>query len=1198
MSRIPPVIRPVAGKLSELKDGTLRRKAFDGLPVSARALVRRAIQKEPLFPRQPHLVTVIVPVYNVEDYLHDCLRSIVNQVYTNLEIIIVDDGSTDGSASIAEEFGRNDSRIKLIRQPNAGLGAARNAGMRSASGEFVVFADSDDIVPPNAYRTMLDTLDASGSDFVVGSYYRMTDLRQYTPKWVQDAHSEPIIGATHKDFMLGLANVFAWNKMFRRSFIDRIGLTFPEGIRYEDQLPITRAYIKAKSFDVIPDKLYKWRIRFDGTSITQNKGSYDDVRDRVKVVSTVYDYVNENADAEFRDYWIAKVMGMDLIPYISESLHADDDYRERIHHLIGLLEPHVTDAVLEKISVKARCALYAFKNGTPDELGHVMLANNEIGAHLPTELREGGVYFTPNYPEEVSLTFPDSCLKLSDDELRTEHAISRIKVSEQSLILDGWAFLRNIDLDRSELPNMVVYAESVRDGRRIEATMSHEVDHVSRAVRSKWPNYDSAAFSAEFDLPALDYNELDSNRYLLMIQLEQFGIKRNVPVTNLIKNGSAGRLESVTQNDGKFVKLEFDKNVGLQLGTGYAESYINNIETTDRGFRLSVASKFTEKSVLNSIMGGGEFSNLGEESAAACYRTRVVKLEPRTVLSRVLPHKAYLSLFNGLRRSVLHVSEKAMPGESEYSAGQALRRSRKSTVEYFRSDGLVFVNEILLEGLYLTVSGTGIIPNRASHRLLLESKSRTLEAESVDLNGTEFTARFKLESREYGRSRRLPYDGYLIKLVSDGRNTTLMPGRELGQELPFEVGGSDFRLRMTRTRHGMLWLTFSFSSRDDESGTLNQARLQRWHREADFEVLKDSVFFQSYLGENATDSALAIHRELHRRFPELKLYWGVTDKSVQLPEGGEPIVIYTREWFEMLSRAEYLVNDIYFFSWFVKRPYQTYLQTWHGTPLKKIGRSYWEDRNREPVWIDRMDRQAAGWDYLVTPNSFCTEKFTEEFRYNGTVLEVGYPRNDVLALPPAGLIDEVKKTLSIGSNKKVVLYAPTWRDSQSAKAWVAEIVTFIDLQKLTQDLGDDYVVLVRGHGHNARAGSTVGSSGSVIDVTFYPEINDLYLIADLAITDYSSVMFDFAVTRKPMLFFAPDLQEYAEGVRGFYMDYESTVPGPVVFEADEVAGAITDLIGSDTSDNPQYQNFVERFCSNDDGHAASRVVDEVWQSRL
>src|SRR5690606_17472322 len=134
--------------------------------------------------------------------------------------------------------------------------------------DFVVFADSDDVIPPNAYRSMLNTLELTGSDFVVGTYFRMTETSEYVPQWLWDVHEDERLAINSDDFTDGLANVFAWNKMFRADFIRRIDLQFPVGVRYEDQFPITRAYLLADAFDIIPELVYKWRIRFDGSSIT------------------------------------------------------------------------------------------------------------------------------------------------------------------------------------------------------------------------------------------------------------------------------------------------------------------------------------------------------------------------------------------------------------------------------------------------------------------------------------------------------------------------------------------------------------------------------------------------------------------------------------------------------------------------------------------------------------------------------------------------------------------------------------------------------------------------------------------------------------------------------------------------------------------------------------------------------------------
>ena len=1144
-----------------------RRQAFDRLPVPVRSLLRRAIQRDPLFERESAVVTVIVPVYNVERYLAECLRSIVNQSYSRLQIILVDDGSTDGSLAIAESYARRDKRVTLVRQENAGLGAARNTGLRHAAGDYVVFADSDDVVPPNAYREMLRSLEATGSDFVVGAYFRMSETTEYLPPWLAEVHAVERLGITMNDFFDGLANVFAWNKMFRMSFVERINLQFPEGIRYEDQYPLTRAYLLAERFDVIPEIVYKWRIRFDGSSITQNKRALADVRDRERVIRSVYDYLREHASAELFDAWVSKVCTMDLMPYLAEALHADEEYREVLREIAQLLAPHMTAGALDRIDVRTRVALHVLEHGTVEDLGIVMLVHNEMWQHLPTEVRAPGIVaFTPNYPSRLSVEIPEALLVLGSSELPAEQALNGLEWTDEELRLRGWAFVRHLDLAPEDFPVARVYLRGTEDAAELDLIVAQERQLVSRWARSKWPDYDPAGFQAVIGIDTLDSFLREVGEAELRVSIASHGIERDVALRTVVESGSAGARQAALTTGGARISPRDRRGRGLTL-------------------------------VRDEVLAVLDFCEALEESAQ-------IRFEVRTRMSVQQDWQSHELLVESSARKLPRIGKLTL--QSELYAGLGLLRAgtvsdgvasvsvtRTGRVMWRSGTSGAAISEVSLEGDVLVVRGIGY--GIEEPEVSLQSDLHVLAASEIMRSGVNFTARIPLRIDEFGHQRIAPFGGYRLVYGDSERQPWARPSAALHAQLPAETVNEFYRLRLTRTNSGSLWFDLNYPSTDEETGTLGQARLQRWHREATLEVIPNSVFFQSYLGEQATDSALALHRELRARFPEMLLYWGVVDVSVALPEGAIPVVRYTRDWYDKISRSETLVNNIYFFNWFIKRPEQTYIQTWHGTPLKKIGRSYWEDRKREPIWIERMDRQAASWDYLVSPNPFCTEKFVEEFRYSGPVLETGYPRNDVLAhAPSAAQKEAIRQRLGLSESQKVVLYAPTWRDNKSAQAWVAEFVQLLDLERLAAELGDEYTLLVRGHGHNARAGSVAHASGGVMDVTFYPEINDLYQVADLVITDYSSVMFDFAVTQKPMLFFAPDLADYANGVRGFYFDYTSTVPGPVLFEQEEVAPAIRSALALGWEPGAQYRAFVERFGALEDGSAAARVVEAVW----
>jgi len=266
------------------------------------------------FRSQPR-ISVVVPVFNVADYLPHCLESLLAQRHDLLEIVVVDDGSTDESGAIADRYTGEEDRVHVVHTDNHGLGAARNEGLRHASGEYVGFADSDDVVPPTAYDAMVRSLERSGSDFVTGSifWWESSGLRE--PPWMHRLHTPARAGATAAEHPEILGDVFAWNKLFRRSFWDSAGLSWPEGIRYEDQPTTTRAYLAGR-FDVLPDVVYHWRIRDDGSSITQQRATVADLADRLETKRMSLASVEESPDADaVRPHFLDRVLAGDLHRY-------------------------------------------------------------------------------------------------------------------------------------------------------------------------------------------------------------------------------------------------------------------------------------------------------------------------------------------------------------------------------------------------------------------------------------------------------------------------------------------------------------------------------------------------------------------------------------------------------------------------------------------------------------------------------------------------------------------------------------------------------------------------------------------------------------------------------------------------------------------------------------------------------------------
>jgi CDP-glycerol glycerophosphotransferase len=387
--------------------------------------------------------------------------------------------------------------------------------------------------------------------------------------------------------------------------------------------------------------------------------------------------------------------------------------------------------------------------------------------------------------------------------------------------------------------------------------------------------------------------------------------------------------------------------------------------------------------------------------------------------------------------------------------------------------------------------------------------------------------------------------------------------------------------------------------RDDERGVSNQRRLQT----VEFPKylasgLRDEVLIESYESRAYGDNARAVLEELARRETGLRCRWVVVDGQTELPPGVEAVNRASREYYEALARSKYVLVPNYrpLSSWLETPKDQILVQTWHGAPYKQIAL----DNQRGQAfgsrqYVDMLKRESARWDYLLSPNPPSTPILRKAFAYDGEMLETGYPRTDVFYSPDReARAAAVREKLQLPEGKKVVLYAPTMRDDHNYGGSRYSLDLRIDLRKARAELGDDHVLLVRRH---AKVVDTVlAADGDFArDVSLWPDVNELLLATDVLVTDYSSLMFDFANTRRPMLFFTYDLEDYAGRLRGLYFD-PARMPGPHLPTSDALVEAIRDVDALHEAHADKYRAFTDDFCAWDDGGAAARFVDRVFGS--
>jgi CDP-glycerol glycerophosphotransferase len=347
------------------------------------------------------------------------------------------------------------------------------------------------------------------------------------------------------------------------------------------------------------------------------------------------------------------------------------------------------------------------------------------------------------------------------------------------------------------------------------------------------------------------------------------------------------------------------------------------------------------------------------------------------------------------------------------------------------------------------------------------------------------------------------------------------------------------------------------------------------------------VVYNSFHGRYSCNT-----RALYERLadsPGLEHIW-LADSAHQaaFPDDVTTVDIDGPEARRVLESADLLIANTHTELEWDKRADTTYLQTWHGTPLKRIHNDVlWAPEGRLP----RLDRDIAKWDLLLSPNEVSTPRLRKAFGFDRRVIETGYPRNDLLCGAQAhGAARAVQERLGIDPGATVVLYAPTWRDDEAFAEDRPEIPLALDVAECARALGPDHVLLVRAH-NMVTGRSVLDEVPGVVDVSLYPDIRDLCLIADVLVTDYSSVMFDFAVTGRPMVFFAYDLERFADSVRGFYFDFLPQAPGPVVRTSAEVTQALLDLPTVRERYTAAYETFRTTYAGLEDGRSTDRVVE-------
>ena len=1069
-------------------------------------------------------ISVVVPFYNNVDLLRDCLDSIAAQTFADLQVIMVDDGSTDGSAAVASARAAADGRFTLVRVANGGPGSARNRGVAAASGEFLAFTDADDVLPPDAYATMLGVLERTGSDFVSGAVKRLS-AAGLAESGLHDRAIKARRLRTHISRTPDLCyDISVWNKLFRRSFWDSSGLVFPEGMLWEDLVAMTRAHVLAEAVDVITETVYFWRDRDKGApSITQSRTDISNFGDRITALEMIDGFLREHGSPAMLRQHQHKALINDLWLYVTDLSKTGDDYRQEFIALGRRYLAQVGQDLVAELPARHKLAYYLIGQDNLAELTeYSRWLAGQPGRTPPMVRTIRGLRADLPFRRDRGLGVPDRVFRPRWRELDPHVRVDGIAWQGGRLVITGCAYIPSVDIGRRRHTSKLVVL--VPSGRRrppivLPAMSVMQPEATARSGQDRY-SYDWAGFRCEIS-PRLfrawgRWLTGDWDCYLLVRA-----------------RGSWRPARLHTPGPRAAHPQPRQIGAGLTLGAHWA------------GRRLQIQFR------------------RAADAAPPAGRPVVTGTQWRD------------------ERLVLHGELPAEPrGDWE---------------------------------LVLCVSG-----GWERHPVPVERQGDRFSVAvpaAVDVFGDRLPlrdGRWDILFRQPGPADASGQPGSLVAPNCD----PLSAGGVASA--PVRIGRKIHRCALAATGPDGdacpgLQLIVGPALRPSERGRIRRRLLRDgYYRAQRMRSLRDAILFISFKGKHCADSPRAIADELRRRDDGREHIWAVADWSVPVPDGAAAVLIGTQAYFDALGRSRYLVANDHMPRTYSKRAGQLYVQTWHGTPLKRIGYDIGEPKFASGGgYYDYLAHDVAQWDLLLSPNPFSTPIMREAFRFTGEICETGYPRNDALAAShPAngetgprepgrtdlvsGRAAQVRRLLGLPPGRRVAMYVPTWRDGQFDDSGRYRLDFRLDLHAARQRLAAGYVLLIRGHHLMASGIPTITEPGFALDVTSYPDIADLLLVTDVLITDYSSVMFDFAPARRPMLFFAYDLEQYRDEVRGFYFDFEAIAPGPLLATSDEVISVLADIDAVAARYRKAHAEFVARFCPLDDGKAAERACDRIF----
>ena len=1005
-------------------------------------------------------LSVIVQAVGAGPHLEGAIRSVLNQSFKDLEVVVVVGQGADTQSAgeqVATRLSTRDRRVRVLPSERGGDLGDLEAALKRARGRLVTIVDGGDALVAGACQRMIQCLDLSGSDVVVArsrSLTPSTGARQRTGPPRKPRLGEPLVQVPEvvEDLVAGAV-------MARRGL-----WTLPRWLGALRTSPVSlpartlSVLLTATRIDVLDEEVYTWRVG----SVARGPSADTEPAALLTEVG-VLAQMAAGAPPSVRRRLVAGRLNRDLVRL------AECAYRERSDFVCGLRRtakrvlPAAEDSLWDSTALLDRLVLWLLTRDDPasaEELEDLIGRRLEDLTRLPLVLEAGTLRPEPRFLERITVC--GRLTKVQDVDLRLHVSTDTARwVGPRTLEVRGCAWVWGVDPSLTDRPVIEVVDADGRVRRRTEVDRC-QASRADLEAGDPWRSY----------LPS------------------------GITVRLRLEPGSTVWFRVVTRVAGRRVWTWMPQPAGSSRW---------RLAPSESGQCLAVRG---ERGLL-----------------------QVAPVEAGSRGSELLPSMPIDVVLLGARLAV---------DATLVLSGTVTRALAELDIVVSCSGGRVTVPAVLAPGGEWTANLDLVDPDV---QLGTYTVGWSATPEDEPDHGTEGVC--------------LAGEG----IDGPAIETPIVPAPAGGAVVPDDVvpgGGSGRparRARIITRRDGSVAVAVIPPLTPRE----RSRRGRRLLVEREAEALRPAVFMESFGGRSGGDNPAVICEDLAAHDVRAPLWWSVVDGTVPVPSGAVPVVVGSQEWVEALRTSRVIVTNDHLPDWFSKREGQHLLQTWHGTPIKKL----LHDAPRAVTLRYRrlMDRQVPQWDLLLAQSPQAGRRLQQALGYRGPVRVGEYPRN-VRLLGGAEVRRRVRHELGIGQGQPVILYAPTWRESLRPPTGAAGCSAAggsgpagaLDGARLAERLGA--AVLMRSH-HMNRAGRVPGT----IDVSGYPSVEELMLTADILVSDYSSIFFDFALTGKPAVVYAPDLASYRDVERGLYGDWPLDSGLPVAVDHDELESHLQRLLG-------------------------------------